>query len=263
MKKNNYWESRIQEQEEKALERNNKQTEKELAKIYKQTANNVRNEILEVYTKIADEAEDEILINDFYRNKRYWELHARLNELLNELGEEQIRITEPAILEMYEKTLELIDEEAPTFLVERKFLHPSVIDGKQALFQSWCLDGKNFSDRVWLDKKNTLLVLKEELNKNLLQGKSPWQTAQNVAERLEVSKANAYRLMRTETAHAQIYGKIERYKEMGITNGKWIADSCSCPHCREHGGEIYPLSELASKIPAHPNCRCSFSAVIE
>ena len=264
-KKNSYWLKRIQEQEEKALARTEKETEKELARIYRQTITQVWNDILKVYSKVeADrEAGRELLINDFYRNNRYWELFDTINRRLVALGEKQIKITEPKILEMYHETQVILDEGIPEDKVKTQFLNTKAVDAKQALFQSWCLDGKNFSDRVWEDKAKMLEVLKRELNTCIIQGKSPWEAAVRVSDQLGVSERSAYRLMRTELAHAQNYAATEKYKQLGFTKGKWNASNCACSHCKEQDGTIHPLTELANQIPAHPNCRCTYSVVVD
>ena len=264
-KQSRYWQKRIQEQQEKSLVRTEKETQKELSRIYHQTINQVRDDILKVYSKVeADKAAGrELLINDFYRNNRYWQLFDTINERLVALGEEQINITEPKLLALYDETKSLIGEEVPKDKVKTTFLLPKAIDAKQALFQSWCLDGKKFSDRVWEDKTKMLELLKKELNTCVIQGKSPWESANRISEQLGVSERNAYRLMRTEFAHAQNYAATEKYKELGFTKGKWNADNCACPHCKEQHGTIHPLSEMENLIPAHPNCRCSYSVMVD
>ena len=262
---NSYWLKRIQEQEQKALSRTEKETAEELARIYRQTLVQVRNDILKVYSKVeADkEAGRELLINDFYRNNRYWELFETINKRLAALGQKQIKITEPKLLDLYKETHSIIGDEIPDDKVNPQFLYAPAVDAKQALFQSWCLDGKKFSDRVWEDKTKMLELLKRELNTCVIQGKSPWESANRIAEKLGVSERNAYRLMRTELAHAQNYAATEKYKQLGFTKGKWNASNCACSHCKEQDGTIHPLTELANQIPAHPNCRCTYSVVVD
>ena len=264
-KSNIYLQKRIQEQQVKALARTEKETQKELAEIYNQTILQVRAEILKVFAEVeADKAAGrELQINDFYRNQRYWDLFDTINDRLVALGEKQIKITEPAILAMYNETQVILDEGIPKDKIRTQFLNTKAVDAKQALFQSWCLDGKKFSDRVWEDKTKMLELLKKELNTCVIQGKSPWESANRIAEKLGVSERNAYRLMRTELAHAQNYAATEKYKELGFTKGKWNASNCACSHCKEQDGTIHPLTELANQIPAHPNCRCTYSVVVD
>lgn len=263
-KSRQYWQDRIQEQTDKAYARTVEQTQKELSRIYEATAEDMRDEILRLYAKVGDAAEGEVLVNDFYRNRRYWDCLNRMNELLSSLGKAQIKVTEPAILDLYEKTLETLDKEVPDSIkaLGSSFADFSKVDGKQALFQTWCLDGKNFSQRVWADKDAMLQELKRELSRCVVQGTSPWKSAERVAAKLNASESNAYRLLRTETAHAQIYAKVEKFKSYGIMQGKWIAAPGCCDECQEHDGEIYEIGKLQTLLPAHPNCRCSFAAVV-
>lgn len=262
-RRDTYWADRVLAQEAKALERSTKRTQEELAAIYRQSAREIRDEMLAVASKVADAkaAGEQVLMNDYFRNNRYWRLLERLNGLLNDLGQSQIEVTEPALLALYDETVSLIDEQAPAALVNAAMLRPSAVDGRQALFQTWCLDGKSFSDRVWEDKARMLVEFKKELERSTIQGKSPWATAQGVADRLKVSESNAYRLMRTESAHAQIYAQTQRYKELGYTRGRFHADASACDECRAHDGQEYTLEQVQTMIPVHPNCTCSYTPI--
>ena len=264
-RKNNYWEKRIEEQLDKAYVRTNEETQKELSKIYRQCGQDIKDEIIRTYARIQNGVGDtgEILMTDFYRNKRYWELLNKINEHLNDLGKQQITITEPAIIEAYAKTLEILDKEVPNSVkgATLSFANFKNTNAEQVLFQAWCLDGKKFSDRVWTNKDSMLIELKKELNRCIVQGNNPWIAAERMARKLDVGESKAYTLLRTETAHAQIYAKVEKYKSYGITTGYWIAAPTCCEECQSHNGKEIPLDKIQSMIPAHPNCRCSFGVM--
>ena len=264
-KRNSYWEKRIQEEREKSYKRLNKDTERELAAIYHEQATALRDSILEVFAKIeaTKAAGEPIQANDLYRNRRYWELLDEINERLRILGREQIRVTEPAIVQAYQDTLDIVDSNvvATTSSVNTALMNAHAIDGKQIVNQVWCLDGKNFSDRVWTDKQKLLPQIKKALSDSLVQGKSPWEIAKAMSEKLEVSRENAYRLVRTETAHAQVYAQTQRYKEYGFTKGRFLASDTCCDECHAHDGEIYTLEELEKMLPVHPRCTCTYTLV--
>lgn len=264
-KKNSYWENRIQEEREKSYKRLNKDTERELAAIYHEQATALRDSILEVFAKIeaTKAAGEPIQANDLYRNRRYWELLDEINERLRILGREQIRVTEPAIIQAYQDTLEAVDSNivAATGSVNTALMNARAIDGKQIVNQVWCLDGKNFSDRVWTDKQKLLPQIKKALSDSLVQGKSPWEIAKAMSDKLEVSRENAYRLVRTETAHAQVYAQTQRYKEYGFTKGRFLASDTCCDECHAHDGEVYTLEELEKMLPVHPRCTCTYTLV--
>ena len=264
-KRNSYWENRIQEEREKSYKRLNKDTERELAAIYHEQATALRDSILEVFAKIeaTKAAGEPIQANDLYRNRRYWELLDEINERLRILGREQIRITEPAIIQAYQDTLDIVDSNvvATTSSVNMALMNAHAIDGKQIVNQVWCLDGKNFSDRVWTDKQKLLPQIKKALSDSLVQGKSPWEIAKAMSDKLEVSRENAYRLVRTETAHAQVYAQTQRYKEYGFTKGRFLASDTCCDECHAHDGEVYTLEELEKMLPVHPRCTCTYTLV--
>lgn len=264
-RRNNYWQERIKEEQENSYKRLNKDTERELAAVYHEQATALRNSILEVFAKIeAQKATGEpIQANDLYRNRRYWQLLEEINERLKILGREQIRITEPAIVKAYQETLDIVDSNivATTSGVNTALMNAHAVDGEQIVNQVWCLDGKNFSDRVWSDKQKLMPQIKKALSDALVQGKSPWEIAKAMSDRLEVSRENAFRLVRTETAHAQVYAQTQRYKEYGFTKGKFLASPTCCHECQEHDGEIYTLEELEKLLPVHPRCTCTYTLV--
>lgn len=264
-RRNSYWQERIKEQREKSYNRLNRDTEKELASVYAEQATALRNSILETFAKIeaTKAAGEPIQVNDLYRNRRYWELLEEINERLSTLGREQIRVTEPAIVRAYQDTLDIVDSNIVTAAsgVNVALMDAHAIDAKQVVNQVWCLDGKNFSDRVWQDKQKLMPQIKKALSDSLVQGKSPWEIAKAMSDRLEVSRENAFRLVRTETAHAQVYAQTQRYKEYGFTKGKFLASDTCCDECHEHDGQIFTLEELEKMLPVHPRCTCTYTLV--
>lgn len=260
-----YWQDRVREQQDKQYKRLTRDTERELAAIYREQGLEIRNLILNVFSKIqaAKDTNEPIQANDLYLNNRYWKLLEEINERLTKLGQAQIEITEPAIVQAYQETIDTIDENIADSVqnVDVSLLNARMIDANQVVNQTWCLDGKNFSDRVWQDKAKLLTNMKKALADALVQGKSPWEIAKSMSDTMGVSRRNAYRLVRTETAHAQTYAQTERYKQYGFTKGKFLASPNCCEHCHEHDGEVFTLDELEKLLPVHPNCRCTYTLV--
>lgn len=103
----------------------------------------------------------------------------------------------------------------------------------------------------------------------IARGESPYSIAQGIVKRLAVDEYCAFRIARTETAHAQVKGMTDKYREMGFTHGKYLAREEAkitpqgvkeaCDICQELNGKIFTLKELESMIPKHPNCECSFT----
>lgn len=261
-----YWQDRIEEQLDKQYRRANTETERALTEIYKATIEDVQNDILKLYAQVERQkvVGEDVTINTFYRNKRYWDWLDRMNQLLRSLGRKQLDIQEPELVNLYKETLETLEKYTPESIkgMSGGFSVASAVKADDLLNMTWCLDGKNFSSRVWDDKSKMLTELNKELQTCIIQGKHPLDSAYRVADRLNVSKYNATRLMRTETAHIQVYGKIQKYKEYGITQARYIASPGCCDECQANDGKIFPIDEIESMLPAHPNCRCSFGAVV-
>lgn len=257
-----YWPDRVQERNERNAKLTIQETEKQLHKIYVEQAKDLQLAILEVFDKmeIDKNTEHGIMINDLYRNKRYWDLLNYINELLTALGKKELKITEPALIKVYEDTKKAIDKEIPKELLRTQFLVPSMIDAKQVVHQNWCLDGKEFSDRIWSNKTKLLQQLNKAIGDFVIQGKSPWYISEKLREKMQTNEYCAYRIVRTETAHLQIKGKTDRYQELGFTHGKYLGTNC-CSECKSKTGKIYTLKELESLIPVHPHCTCTFTLV--
>ncbi len=88
-------------------------------------------------------------------------------------------------------------------------------------------------------------------------GETPFNLAMQLTNRLNVDLVAAYRIARTETAHAQISGQVSKYKEYGFTTGIFNATD-PCQECELLDGQEFSLDEIERMIPKHPNCECSF-----
>ena len=255
-----YWPDRVDERNERNTKLTVEEAQKELIKLYASQAKDLQVEIQKVFEKIMADKDTEhgIMINDVYRDDRYWKLLDWINDQLRKLGQKELKITEPALIKVYEDTKHLIDEEAPKQLIKSAFVVPQMIEAKNVVHQTWCLDGEEFSDRIWLNKSKLLTRLKKDMADFLVQGKSPWYIAERLAKDMETSEYNAYRIVRTESAHLQIKGKTDRYQELGFTHGKYLGTNC-CGECKKENGKVYTLKELESKIPMHPHCTCTFT----
>ena len=253
-----YWTKRVEQENLNSQRRTIAQTEKELRKIYAKESEQLYNDLLNTLSKIADDAEGgKVYANDLYRTQRFYELIEDFNKRAKAIGGKQLKLTKKALIDAYNNAKRIVGAEAPKSLLQPQFLVPSAIDTEQIVTQVWCLDGKNFSDRIWLSKQRLVQDLSQSLSDLVARGKTPYYIAQGVAARLGVDEYAAYRLVRTETAHAQIEGQIDKYKEMGFTKGKFVATD-PCDDCAALNGQIFTLDELRTMLPRHPNCECSF-----
>lgn len=255
---NNYWQERIEREKKAARKRTIKQTKRELRKLYEKQSQKLYNELLSVLSKIEQDSTDgKIYINDLYRTNRIYELIEYFNKTASKIGAKQIKLTERALVDTYKHAQEIVGKEIPESLIGTSFTVPSAVDPTQIVNQAWCVDGLDFKSRIWKNKQALVKDLSTSLGDYVMRGKGSYEIARAVASRLGVDEYNAYRLVRTETAHAQIQAETDKYKEYGFTHGFFKATD-PCDDCGKLNGQRFTLEELSHMIPQHPNCECSF-----
>lgn len=253
-----YWPDRLLEANQRNLKRTKKETEKLLRKLYKEQSEELYMYLLDVFAKIAADKEDgKVYTNDLFLTVRYNQLIEYFNKCAQKIGGEQVKITEAALIKTYEEAQEEVDKYIPKDKVRTSFLVPSAITAEQAIRQTWCLDGKEFSDRIWKNKEALVKQLTKTMADFTAKGESPYKLSQKIVENLGADEYCAYRIARTETAHAQIKAQVDKYKEYGFTHGRFNATD-PCDDCAALHGQLFTLDEIQTLIPKHPNCECSF-----
>jgi len=92
------------------------------------------------------------------------------------------------------------------------YINPRTINPKEAIRQTWCIDGKNFSDRIWLNKNQLISDLSKHMQDSLSTGKTAYEISRELKEKFMIEEYKAYRLAKTEVAHAAIVGQTNKYK---------------------------------------------------
>lgn len=255
---NNYWAERIEREGRAARQRTLQQTDRAIRQLYEQQAELCYRDLLNVLSKIeSDSLDGKLYINDLYRTNRIYDLIVYFNKMAKVLGGKQVKLTERAIIDTYTKAQKIVGDTLPKSAIRSSFVVPSAVPIKQVVNQVWCVDGLDFKSRIWKNKDALVNDLSRTLGDSIMRGKNAYQTAKGVAERLGVDERAAYRLVRTETAHAQIQAQTDKYKELGFTTGTYKATD-PCDECGDLDGKHFTLDELAHLIPRHPNCECSF-----
>lgn len=127
--------------------------------------------------------------------------------------------------------------------------------------------GANFSESIWSNRDKLAGVVRNELTKGIYQGKSSRNICNEISKRMEGSKEDIMRVVRTERSHAVNKAKLEQYKDTGFEYYKYkaaIGQNRTCERCRkvhkESEKEAIKLSEAVEGEnfpPLHPNCRCT------
>ena len=125
--------------------------------------------------------------------------------------------------------------------------------------------GENYSTRIWRNRAQLASRVREEVTQAVLDGKPVGRIAADLQSAFSSSWSQAERLARTETSYVFNQASLRRYAELGIRQVRWITginDGRECEVCSERSGQVYDLNN-APMMPAHPNCRCAWGAVVE
>ena len=120
--------------------------------------------------------------------------------------------------------------------------------------------GEGYSDRIWSNTGALASSVKDELLVSLMTGRSVRDTSQAIAERFEVGKGKARRLVRTESAFFHNQMELLSYEDAEITKYKFVAvlDKRTSHICQEHDNKVYDTDKAVPGVnypPMHPWCR--------
>lgn len=128
--------------------------------------------------------------------------------------------------------------------------------------------GDNYSGRIWNNTGELARQLKNEFLVNWMTGRSNRDVINSIAERFDVGRNNARRLVRTESAFFHNEMEALSYKDADIEQYRFVAvlDKRTSSICREHDGKVYKVSERKTGInypPLHSWCRSTTIAHFE
>lgn len=120
--------------------------------------------------------------------------------------------------------------------------------------------GEAYSDRIWSNTGALASSVKDELLVSLMTGRSVRDTSQAIAERFEVGKGKARRIVRTESAFFHNQMELLSYEDAEITKYKFVAvlDKRTSHICQEHDNKVYETKDAVPGVnypPLHPWCR--------
>ena len=128
------------------------------------------------------------------------------------------------------------------------------------LSKPWAADGKNFSSRIWEHKNNLINQLNIEMTQAVIRGDDYQTATNNIARRMNVSRANAGRLVMTEAAFIGTRAQKDCFTNLGVEEYEFVAtlDRRTSPICRSMDGKHFKMSDMkigTNAPPLHPRCR--------
>lgn len=103
------------------------------------------------------------------------------------------------------------------------------------------------------------------LLEGLDRGLAPSTVAKSLEKALDVSKAKARMIARTEMVRAKAEAQLDAFdrlgeKQVGV-KAEFQARSGACPRCAALDGKEMTISKARGLIPVHPNCYCRFTVI--
>ncbi len=131
---------------------------------------------------------------------------------------------------------------------------------RKMLARPWTTDGQTFSDRIWQNKRALINTVSTQLTQMVMRGTAPDQAIKTIADRFQVSKRQAGRLVMTETAAFANEARKDCFNDLDVEKYVIVEtlDGQTCPLCGQLDGKVYPMSDYAVGVtapPFHPWCR--------
>ena len=132
---------------------------------------------------------------------------------------------------------------------------------ERVMSKPWTLDKETFSDRIWTQKEKLINEVHTQLTQNMILGKGPDAAIRAIANKLNTSKANAGRLVMTESAYFAAEAQKDAFRTLDVEEFEIVGtlDSKNCPLCGSFDGEHMPMAQYEAGVtapPFHPWCRC-------
>ena len=124
----------------------------------------------------------------------------------------------------------------------------------------WAPDGKEFSGRIWDDRTKLVQTIQNDFVQSVLAADGMAKMTESLATWMNVSKANARRLVETETARIYEEAFTKNMDDIGVEKLEILAtlDRKTSKICQRMDGKIVPLKDAKPGVtipPFHCHCR--------
>lgn len=305
MNSKKYWEDREKQKLKEQL-KDVKKLENELKKVFAKASKDIEKEIFTLFTKYAEDNNlnyaqaSQLLTSKEFKEWRY-DLKEYI-QLIEQTGDEQLLLELNTLAmksrisrleEMLYQVNKHIDNTFKTFeggvydLLEGSvsssyyktiydihkftgvgttfaFVDKEMIE--EILSYPW--SGLNYSERIWNNRKKLKSTIKEEITQMVIQGKGSREVSKSVAEKMNTSLSNAYRLVHTEHSYVMGEASARSMQETGIERYQFIAtlDNRTSKICQGLDNKIFDLKDRSVGVnasPMHPRCRSCEVPVVD
>ena len=249
-----YWLARAQADEKRA-QRIADGAAKEIKRMYRRQ-----------YLKIVKQLENlkaqldsgkELTRTQLWNYSRWRQLEQELKQFVDESSRISTETTNKALEQVFERA---IGTKAAQFEATRM---TAAVLPHQVIGTAW--SGVKFSDRIWKNNAAIADRIKHSMEDMLVQGRGLPDIKKAIMQEFGVAFSYADRLVRTEAAYVLNRAHVAQYKAEGTKKIIWdtgLEDGKECEICKIRANKVYLIDE-APIIPAHPRCRCLYSAIVE
>ena len=125
---------------------------------------------------------------------------------------------------------------------------------EKVINKPWAADGKNFSSRIWGNRRKLVNELHTELTKGIILGRDPQKTIDAIAKEMNTSKNVTGRLIMTEQAYFSEEAKKDAFRDLDVETYEIVAtlDRRTSEICQEMDGRSFPMSQWETGVTAPP-----------
>ena len=253
-KKSIWWLLRAQE-DEKRMQRICDGAMKEVRQMYRRQYRKIVKEIEGLKARL--DKGKELSRTQLWNYSRWRQLEKELVVFVDEAYRISNAETTKALEEVFERT---IGKKAGSF-DDTRLTMP--VTAHQVIGTTW--SGERYSSRIWKNQAAIADRLKHSMEDMLVQGKGLPEIKKAIMNEFKVAFDYADRLVRTEAAYVLNKANVQKYRQEGVKKIVWdtgLEDGNECEICNARSNKVYWINE-APIIPAHPRCRCIYSAVVE
>lgn len=135
---------------------------------------------------------------------------------------------------------------------------------QRIIHSPWAPDGKDFSERIWDNRKKLAKTMQSEFTQAMIIGQGTADISKTIVKNMNTSYSNANRLVETELARVHSQAFMDCMAELDVDAVEILAtlDSKTSPICRRMDGKIVQRKDAKPGITIPPfHCHCRSTTV--
>ena len=135
---------------------------------------------------------------------------------------------------------------------------------QRIIHSPWAPDGKDFSERIWDNRKKLAKTMQSEFTQAMIIGQGTADISKAIVKNMNTSYSNANRLVETELARVHSQAFMDCMAELDVDAVEILAtlDSKTSPICRRMDGKIVQRKDAKPGITIPPfHCHCRSTTV--